>query len=278
MNMKFRQGRAVARTLIAIAAFSCGIAAALDLPPANGQFDYQIGGAYTPAATVRIVDRDRAEQPVAGKYNICYINAFQAQTEDARWWKTNHNNLLLKDAQGHYVVDSGWDEILFDISTAAKRSALLAIIGGWIDGCRNAGFQGLEPDNLDSWTRSKKLLTQQDDIAFAILLAQRAHQDGLAIAQKNTSEIAAQGVSQIHFDFAIAEECQAYTDASGNGPECDTYTAYYGNQVYEIEYTDDGGLPNFNAACKARGAKISIIYRDRDVVPAGTTGYVYKWC
>ena len=278
MNTKSRRGRLTARVAIAVAGCCCGIAAALDLPPANGQFDYQIGGAYTPAAAVRIVDRDRSAPPAAGKYNICYVNAFQAQPGEAKWWKANHDDLLLKNAAGKYVVDGGWNEILLDTSTAAKRSALLAIVGGWIDGCRNAGFQAIEPDNLDSWTRSQKLLTPADNIAFATLLAQRAHQDGLAIAQKNTSEISAQGVGAIHFDFAIAEECQANTDESGDHPECDTYVAYYGNQVYEIEYTDNGGLPNYNAACKARGAKISIIYRDRDVVPAGTAGYVYKAC
>lgn len=255
-----------------------GNAAALDLPPANGQFDYQIGGAYAPAATVKIVDRDRGEKPAPGKYNICYVNAFQAQPEDTAWWKANHDNLLLKTATGAYVKDTGWNEILFDTSSAAKRSALLAVIGVWIDGCRNAGFQAVEPDNLDSWTRSKKLLTQAENLAFATQLAQRAHADGLAIAQKNTSEVAAQGYSQVHFDFAIAEECQVYTGQTGTRPECDDYTAYYGNQVYEIEYTDNGGAKNYNAACAARGGKISIIYRDRDVVPKGSAGYVYKAC
>ena len=48
--------------------------------------------------------------------------------------------------------------------------------------------------------------------------------------------------------------------------------------TFEIEYTDNGGLSGFNAACAARGASISIIYRDRDVVAKGTSGYVYKSC
>ena len=34
---------------------SAGSAASYPLPPANGQFDYQIGGAYTPSSTVKIV-------------------------------------------------------------------------------------------------------------------------------------------------------------------------------------------------------------------------------
>ncbi len=275
MHMKSR--RALQLVCALAAASACAAAMALDLPPANGQFDYQIGGAYAPLSTVQIVDRDRSDPPVAGKYNICYVNAFQAQQDDAAWWKANHNDLLLKNASGAYVKDPGWNEILLDTSTAAKRAALLAIIGGWIDGCGTAGFQAIEPDNLDSWTRSKKLLTADDNIAFASLLAQRAHADNLAIAQKNASEIAAQGVSQVHFDFAIAEECQANTDDSGDHPECDTYISYYGSQVYEIEYSGDG-LANYNAACAARGARISIIYRDIDVVPSDDPAYIYKWC
>ena len=48
-------------------------AATVALPPVNGQFDYQIGGSYTPSSSVSIVDRDRSASPVAGKYNICYV-------------------------------------------------------------------------------------------------------------------------------------------------------------------------------------------------------------
>ena len=249
---------------------SAGSAASYALPPANGQFDYQIGGAYAPSSTVKIVDRDRLEAPAAGKYDVCYVNAFQTQPDDASWWKTNHDDLLLKKANGSYVVDSAWNEMLLDTSTAAKRTALLAIVGGWIDGCKASGYHAIEPDNLDSYSRSAKRLTKQNNIDFAKLLVARAHADGLAIAQKNDSSIAPNGKS-IGFDFAIVEECQVYD-------ECDEFTATYGAQVYEIEYTDNGGTANFTKACNARGATTSVIYRDRDVVPKGASGYVYKFC
>jgi hypothetical protein len=267
--------------IAACAALCClglaGVAsAAVTLPPVNGQFDYQIGGPYTPAASVAIVDRDRTVAPVVGKYNICYINAFQAQPDDTAWWKANHDNLLLKTAAGKYVIDTSWNEILFDTRTAAKRTELAAIQNTWMTDCGAAGYLAIEPDNLDSWTRSKGLITKANNIAFATLLAQDAHAANLAIAQKNTSEIASQGKNQIGFDFVVAEECQRYT---GNfGRECDDFIHYYGNQVYEIEYTDNGGVANFNTACTARGASISVIYRDRQVVPFGTAGYVYQSC
>ncbi len=51
----------------------------------------------------------------------------------------------------------------------------------------------------------------------------------------------------------------------------------YGQHVIEIEYTDNP-LSVYTHACTARGASISIIRRDRDVVPAGTSGYSYSDC
>jgi hypothetical protein len=73
---------------------------AVRLPPANGRFDYQIGGAYKPARSVDIVDRDRGSHPAPGVYNVCYINAFQTQAESDRWWRARHPNLLLRNATG----------------------------------------------------------------------------------------------------------------------------------------------------------------------------------
>lgn len=256
-------------TLVGSAVPSIG-APTRSLPPANGQFDYQIGGSYTPAHSVAIVDRDRHDPPVRGKYNICYINAFQSQPDEAAWWKRSHPNMLLRKANGSYVVDAAWGEILLDTSTTAKRALLIAIVGTWIDGCRRAGFQAVEPDNLDSYSRSYGRLTRSENVAFAKLLAARAHAVGLAIAQKNDTSIAPLRHT-IGFDFAIVEECQVYS-------ECNSFLAAYGNQVYEIEYSDNGGLANFLRACKARGARISVTYRDRDVVPKGTKEYVYRSC
>ena len=241
------------------------------LPPVNGQFDYQIGGPYNPVAAVKIVDRDRTASPVAGKYNICYINAFQTQPGEASFWTGSHADLLLKNSKGKYLIDPDWpDEYILDTSTAAKRASLATIINGWIDGCATKGFQAIEPDNLDSWTRSKSQLTKANNVAMATLLAAHAHSKGLAIAQKNTSELGSTGKTSVGFDFAIAEECQVYT-------ECDAYTGPYGNNVIEIEYTDNARSA-YTKACAAQGKNISVILRDRDVVPSGESAYRYEAC
>lgn len=263
-----------------VALFTAGVGLAVTVPPANGKFDYQLGGAYTPKADVAIVDRDRTDAPATGKYNICYINGFQTQPGETAWWKKNHPDLLVKK-NGKYLEDPNWPgELLFDTSTAAKRTALMQVVGPWIDGCAAAGFNAVEPDNLDSWTRSSGLLKRANNVAFATLIAARAHQANLAVAQKNAPELSLQGYTKIGFDFAIAEECQVWS-------ECEDYTDVYGKQVYEIEYNDvtedAGGNPVdpisfYNAACKARGQNISVIYRDRAVTTDTGAGYVYKSC
>ncbi|NEE53500.1 endo alpha-1,4 polygalactosaminidase, partial [Streptomyces sp. SID8455] len=125
------------------------------------------------------------------------------------WWQKKNPDLLLRDSSGEPVNDEAWGEALLDTSTAAKRTRLANIVGGWIDGCAKSGFQAVEPDNLDSYERSGGRLTKAHNAAFAKLLATRAHAAGLAIGQKNTTDLLGQRKS-IGFDFAVAEECGRY--------------------------------------------------------------------
>jgi hypothetical protein len=238
-------------------------AAAVTLPPTHAGFDYQIGGAYTPPAGVKVVTRDHTAAPAAGLYNICYVNAFQAQPGAEGEWASD---LLLRDSAGKVVYDEDWGEALLDVGTAAKRQRIADRIGAQIDGCRDKGFQALEPDNYDSYTRSGNRLTANNAQEFIKLLSARAHADGLAIAQKNTSELAGKRTAN-GLDFAVAEECGQYD-------ECGDYTSAFGNNVIVIEYTNTGK----SKACKGWGGTLSIVQRDVDVSPAGSSGYVRKTC
>lgn len=237
-------------------------------PPAAGVADYQLGGAYPPAETTDIVIRDRTDKPVKDVYSVCYVNAFQSQPGSYAWWSKRHPDLLLRSPRGKLMRDPGWpDEILLDIRTPRKREAIGKIARAWFDRCAADGFQAVEPDNLDSWTRSGALIRQAHAVPFAKRLAVQAHYARLAIAQKNAPELAPLGLG---FDFAIAEECEVYR-------ECGAYTKTYGKHVIEIEYTDNGRAA-YARACAARAGEMSIMLRDRDVVPAGKPGYVYKTC
>lgn len=238
-------------------------AAAVTPPPTHAGFDYQIGGAYTPPAGVKVVTRDHTASPAAGLYNICYVNAFQAQPGAEGEWAPD---LLLRDSAGKVVYDKDWGEALLDISTDAKRERIADKIGVLIDSCRDKGFQAVEPDNYDSYTRSGKRLTANHAQAFIKLLSARAHADNLAIAQKNTSQLAGNRTAN-GLDFAVAEECGQYD-------ECGDYTSAFGNNVIVIEYKDAGR----STACNKWGTTLSIVQRDLDVSPAGSSGYVRKTC
>ncbi|MEU0157285.1 endo alpha-1,4 polygalactosaminidase [Streptomyces sp. NPDC006261] len=247
-------------------AFAAEPAPKVVLPRGNVTFDYQIGGAYTPPAGVEALSRDRGAKPVRGLYNVCYVNAFQTQPDAMGWWQKNNPDLLLRDGSGRPVNDEAWGEALLDTSTAPKRTRLAKIVGGWIDGCAKSGFQAVEPDNLDSYERSGGRLTRAHNAAFAKLLATRAHTAGLAVGQKNTTDLLGQRKA-IGFDFAVAEECGRYG-------ECADYATAYGNRVFVIEYT----AHDFTKACTAVGAKLSVVHRDLGVRPAGQQGYVLRTC
>ncbi|KAI6207330.1 hypothetical protein M3Y99_01847900 [Aphelenchoides fujianensis] len=232
-----------------------------------------IGGPYKPKAAVKIVSRDVSVAPAAGVYSICYINAFQTQPSAKNWWIKNHPTLLLKSG-GQYVEDPEWKgEYILDTRTAKNRAAIAAIVGKWIDQCAQKGYKAIEPDNLDSYTRSKRLITKQNNLDYAKLLAARAHKNNLAFGQKNDATITKAQAKAVGFDFGIVEECQEFK-------ECGKYDAVYGNHWIEIEYTDvKNAAAIFNAACKARGNRISLIQRDRDVVtPSNKEEYIYKVC
>ncbi|MEU4196339.1 endo alpha-1,4 polygalactosaminidase [Kribbella sp. NPDC026611] len=237
--------------------------AAVTLPPTHAKFDYQIGGAYTPPAGVQVVTRDRTAAPAAGLYNICYVNAFQVQPGEEGQWDSD---LLLRDAKGNVVIDQDWGEALLDVRTSDKRNRVAAKVNGWIDGCAAKGYKAIEPDNYDSYTRSKNLLTAAQAKGYLTLLATHAHSKSLAIAQKNTVELAGDRQA-VGLDFAVAEECGQYN-------ECGDYVDAFGNNVIVIEYTNKGRT----TACSQYGSTLTIVQRDVDVSVPGDSGYVRKTC
>ncbi|WP_336109445.1 endo alpha-1,4 polygalactosaminidase [Streptomyces sp. PTD9-10] len=238
-----------------------GKPAAVRLPPRHAGFDYQIGGGYPPPAGVRIVSRDRSDSPAPGLYNICYVNAFQAQPEERSSWPAD---LLLRDGHGKVVIDEDWHEPLLDLRTPARRKRVADRVNQWIDGCAKKGYDAVEPDNYDSYTRSHHLLTAADATAFMRLISRHAHGLNLAVGQKNTAELAGRR-QQAGLDFAVAEECGQYD-------ECEVYAKAFDDRVVDIEYTDSG----LRKAVARWGERLSIVRRDVDVSTPGKPEYVRK--
>ncbi len=237
---------------------------AIPLPPPHAAWDYQIGGPYTPPDGVEVVARDHGAEPAAGLYTICYVNAFQAQPGAEDEW----GDLLLRDGDGSVVYDEDWGEALLDTSSGDKRDRIAEKVNAWVDECADKGFQAVEPDNYDSFTRVPDgLLTAEDNQALIRLLSTHAHARGLAIAQKNTAELAGSRVDN-GLDFAVVEEC-GYHDS-----ECGTYTEAFGDHVVVVEYTQEG----LDRACAGWADELSIVLRDVDVSTPDDDGYVYATC
>lgn len=235
------------------------------LPPIDARFDYQLGGAYMPPGGIDIVSRDRRAKPVSGAYSICYVNGFQIQPSEERTWLAEYPDLVLRDGNGNPVIDADWDEMLIDISTPAKRAAVAEIVGTWIEGCAAAGFDALEIDNLDTFSRSGGRLTKQNAVDMMRLYSDIAHAHGLAAAQKNAVELVDKK-AEMGTDFVVAEECNRYN-------ECGKYTAAYGDHVVVVEYRK----ADFDKGCSAF-PNLSIVLRDRDLVMPGQSGYVFEDC
>jgi hypothetical protein len=233
-------------------------AAAVAPPPADARFDYQIGAPYRPPAGVRVVVRDWSARPLPGAYGVCYVNAFQSQPGIA-WPET----LVLRSLG----EDPGWPgEHLIDLSSAPKRRAAAAFAMKMVRACARKGFDAVELDNLDSWTRLPDVpFGRGDALAYARLLSRRARALGLAVAQKNTPQLTRREARA--FDFAIAEACGRYR-------ECGAYRRLHGDRVLAIEYR----RRDFRAACRAVGDRIAVVLRDRDVTAPGSRTYRYDAC
>ncbi|WP_121257999.1 endo alpha-1,4 polygalactosaminidase [Nocardioides ferulae] len=250
---------------VAPAAPAVGVGAAVErsrqvtLPTVGTDVDYQLGGVRPVPRRVGIVVRDREADPRAGRYNVCYVNGFQTQASERRFWK-KRPRLVLRDADGDPVVDEAWGERLLDLRTADKRKRLARIVGRWTHGCAADGFDAVEFDNLDSFTRSDGLLTRRHAVRYARLLVRRAHREGLAAAQKN---LAGWDGRRAGFDFAVAEECGRYR-------ECASYTRHYGRRVLSIEYRRS----DFRWTCRRFGDRLAVVLRDRDLSADG----LRRWC
>ncbi|MFD6176379.1 MULTISPECIES: endo alpha-1,4 polygalactosaminidase [unclassified Isoptericola] len=249
----------------------------VELPPTTGALDYQLGGASDAGeaggtATIDVVVRDATDDPLPGAYNVCYVNGFQTQPgEEGRW--VGREDLLLHDADGEPVVDPDWpDERVLDPSTAEQREGILAVLGPVVEGCAAAGFDAVELDNLDTWTRFDAV-DEAGAHALARAYVDLAHRSGLAVAQKNAAEITRLAHDDLGFDLAVTEECAVWS-------ECAAYTDVYGDHVLQVEYPDAleaAGL-TFDEVCTLEDRAPLTVLRDRDLVAAGAEGFVYDAC
>ena len=197
-------------------------------PPAATSWQWQLTGTLDLNVNAAMFDVDLFDTPASavvalharGRRAICYLSA--GTWED---WRPDARRFPA-DVLGSVV--SGWpNERWLDI----RRLDILApIMEARLDQCRDKGFDGVEPDNVDGYAnRSGFPLGAADQIRYNRWFAQAAHARGLSVGLKNDLDQIPQLVDV--FDWALAEQCFEYA-------ECDRLQPFVaaGKAVFVVEY------------------------------------------
>jgi hypothetical protein len=105
------------------------------------------------------------------------------------------------------------------------------------------GCDGVEPDNVDGYANDSGFpLTDQDQLAYNIWLANAAHAHNLSIGLKNDLDQISHLVG--YFDWALNEQCYQYDECELLRPFTNANKAVFG-----VEYQGNPAqfCPYFNA-------------------------------
>ena len=230
-------------------------------PAAGLSWEWQLTGEPDPDLRGDVIDIDlEVDHSIVDGYHaqgtrvICYISV--GSYED---WRPDADRFPEETLGKEY---EGWSgERWLDI----RRLDLLApIMLARLDACAQKGFDAVEPDNMEIHTNDTGFpLSYQDQLRYALWLAEAAHQRGLAIGQKNAPDQTGDLVEA--FDFAITEDAFYY----GWAEELLPYIRA-GKPVLAAEYTDLPG--DFEADCRqAQALGFSLILKHRDLDAWGRT-------
>ena len=96
--------------------------------------------------------------------------------------------------------------------------------------CRAKGFDAVEPDQMDGYTNDTGFdLTAAHQLAFNRMIAELAHDRGMAVGLKNDLEQIPELVGDV--DFAVNEQCAEFD-------ECALYKPFIkaDKAVFHVEY------------------------------------------
>lgn len=229
-------------------------------PPGPGTpWQIRLDGEVPDDPGARIVEVDwQAPKDLVGRleqegvYTVCYMSA--GTVEDFRPDVGDFPDEVV----GKGLPD--WpDERYLDVR---RLDVLGPLWEARLDSCAEAGFDAVDPDNIDVYANDSGFpLTEDDAVAAALWLADAAHERGLAIAQKNAPELTGRLVGV--FDFAVTEECLSQG-------WCDEVSAYVdaGKPVLAIEYAEDGAT--LDRWCdEAEAAGLSLLVTTLDLLGDG---------
>lgn len=146
--------------------------------------------------------------------------------------------------------NNGWPgEKYLDIRAL---STLEPIMTKRFEMCRSKGFDGVEPDNMDTFSASTGFpLTGAQQITYNTWVAGEVHSLGMAVLQKNDGEQTSS--LKTHFDGAVTEECNVYS-------ECSNFTPYLaeGKPVLNAEYGSSNAFCTADNAAGIEGARFDL--------------------
>ena len=200
------------------------------VPPPGASWQWQLTGRVDTTVDADVFDVDGVETGAetvaalhrAGRRVVCYVDAGAA--EEFRPDRGAFPDEVLGDS-------GGFDrERLLDIR---RLDVLAPIMAARFDVCRDKGFDGIEADLADGYTRDSGFpLTADDQLTYNRMLADLAHERGLSIGLKNDLDQVSELVDD--FDFAVNEQCFEYG-------ECAKLTPFVraGKAVFSAEYELD---------------------------------------
>ncbi len=204
--------------------------------------------------TAEVVDLDLFETKAStvaalkaqGKRVVCYFSA-------GSWENWRPDKKKFPAAVIGKPLDGWPGERYLDVR---NLDVLGPIMKARLDMCKRKGFDGADPDNVDSFeTNTGFPLKRIDMIKYLRMLANAAHVRGLAIGLKNADAIAPSLMDVM--DFAVTEDCfkQGWCAVSKNFIDND-------KPVFAIEYTDNH--INFSNFCtKANQLGLSPLLKKR---------------
>lgn len=222
-------------------------------PPDASAAVYDVDGQVTPESIAAI----RSANPDV--YLVCYVSmgTWEQWRPDAEHFPDAVIGTELPDWPGERYVDL---RALDTLGPLWERR---------IEDCQAAGFDAVDPDNLDAFANDSGFdLSEADAVAAFTLFAQLAHDHGLAVGQKNAGELTASLVGTA--DFAVVEQCLEQD-------LCGDYAAYVaaGKPVFAVEYPQGLGGTQLQALVKERCADagrqgISLLFASRDLAGLGS--------
>lgn len=199
------------------------------VPKPKTRWHWQLTGSLQVAPGAEMVDLDLFETSAStianvrasGQRVICYFSA--GSREDWRPDASQFNASDYGNALDGWPGERWLDTRSNNVRQIMKARMALAV---------NKGCDGVEPDNVDGYANSSGFsLTEATQIDYNRFLAKEAHARGLSVGLKNAVDLVPDLVND--FDWALNEECLAYSECSTTQP----FIAA-GKAVFHVEYVD----------------------------------------